>query len=213
MKIGVIAASGKAGRLIAAEALSRGMDVTAIVRDKRKIDRDAYAVIEKDIFDITIRDAEDFDAVVSAFGNDPGMEITQQTALKHLTGVFEQLPAVRLLIIGGAASLYLDIDRKRQLIETIPPEWAAVPASMLIAFNELQKSKANWTFFSPAGFFDPNGPRTGRYTLGTDYVIYNRSGESYISYADYAIAMVDELEKKMFMGRRFTAVSERTGAL
>ncbi|MCL2069173.1 MAG: NAD(P)H-binding protein [Oscillospiraceae bacterium] len=210
MKIGIIAASGKAGKLIAAEALSRGMDVTAIVRDKRKIDTDAYAVIEKDIFDITVEDVDDFEAVVSAFGSDPGMEDTLQTSLKHLTSVFEELPAVRLLIIGGAASLYLDIDRERQLIETIPPEWIAVPASMLIAYNELQKSKANWTFFSPAGFFDPDGPRTGRYTLGTDYAIYNSAGESYISYADYAVAMVDEIEKKNFIGRRFTAVSERS---
>ena len=209
MKIGVIAASGKAGSLIAAEAISRGMDVTAIVRDRRKIDQDVYAVLVRDIFDITAYDVEDFDAVVSAFGNDMGMEDSLQTSLKHLSTVFEELPAVRLLIIGGAASLYLDADRTRQLIETIPPEWAAVPASMLKAYNELQKSKANWTFFSPAGFFDPDGPRTGRYTLGTDYVIYNKAGESYLSYADYAVAMVDELENKRFMGKRFTAVSER----
>ena len=209
MKIGIIAASGKAGKLVTAEALNRGMDVTAIVRDKSKVDQEACAVIERDIFDITPWDVGDFDAVVNAFGSAPGMETTQQTSLKHLTDVFETLPATRLLIIGGAASLYLDIDRKRQLLETIPPEWAAVPANMLIAFNELQKSKANWTFFSPAGLFDPDGPRTGRYTLGTDYVIYNRAGESYISYADYAVAMVDEIEQKRFVGRRFTAVSER----
>jgi putative NADH-flavin reductase len=209
MKIGIIGASGKAGRLIASEALSRSMDVTAIVRDRRKIDLDLYAVMEKDIFDISVEDMEDFDAVVSAFGSDPGMEITIQTSLKHLTNVFETIPAVRLLIIGGAASLYTDYDRTAQLITSIPPEWIAVPASMLIAYNELQKSRANWTFFSPANFFDPDGPRTGRYTLGTDYVILNRGGESYLSYADYAVAMVDEIVNGRFLGRRFTAVSER----
>lgn len=71
MKIAIIGASGKAGRLIAAEAFSRGMDVTAIVRDRRKVNMENYAVIEKDIFDITVQDVEDFDAVVSAFGSDP----------------------------------------------------------------------------------------------------------------------------------------------
>jgi len=209
MKIGIIAASGKVGRLTAAEALSRGMDVTAIVRDKKKVDTDRYAVMERDIFSITAEDMEDFDAVVNAFGSDPGMEIMLQTSLKHLSDVFESIPAVRLLIVGGAASLYTDYDMKTQLIENIPPEWLAVPQSMLIAFNELKKSKANWTFFSPAGFFDADGPRTGRYTLGTDFVILNRGGESYLSYEDYAIAMVDEIVNKKFLGRRFTAVSER----
>jgi putative NADH-flavin reductase len=133
-----------------------------------------------------------------------------QTSLKYLTDIFEQLPAVRFLIVGGAASLYTNFERTAQLIENIPAEWAAVPASMLIAFNELKKSKANWTFFSPAGLFDPEGPCTGRYTLGTDYVILNKAGESYLSYADYAVAMVDEIEHPRFAGgRRFTAVSER----
>jgi putative NADH-flavin reductase len=156
-----------------------------------------------------LRDVKNFDVVVSAFGTDPGKEYMHQTVLKHLTDVFEQIPAVRLLVVGGAASLYLNEEKTAQLIDTIPPEWKAVPENMLKAFNELKKSKVNWTFFSPAGFFDPNGPRTGKYTLGTDYVILNKSGESYISYADYAIAMVDEIIDGRFSGRRFTAVSER----
>lgn len=210
MKIAIIGATGKAGSLIAKEAFERGMDVTAIVRDKQKVDTGRYAVIEKDIFDITVDDVKDFDAVVSAFGAEPGREITLQTSLKALTDVFEQIPAVRLLIVGGAASLYTNFERTAQLIDTIPPEWYAVPASMLIAFNELKKSKANWTFFSPANFFDAAGPRTGKYTLGTDYVILNKAGESYLSYADYAVAMVDEIINKRFLGMRFTAVSEKT---
>jgi len=209
MKIAVIGATGKAGSMIAKEAFERGMDVTAIVRDRHKIDTDRYAVIEKDIFDITVDDMKDFDAVVDAFGSERGKEFMHQTTLKHLTEVFEEIPDVRLLVVGGAASLYINEERTAQLIETIPAEWAAVPYNMLLAFNELKKSKANWTFFSPAATFDPNGPRTGRYTLGTDYVIRNKAGESYISYADYAVAMVDEIINKRFQGRRFTAVSER----
>jgi len=209
MKIAIIGATGKVGQLIAKEAYERGMDVTAIVRNKAKLDTDKYAVIEKDIFDLTPEDVKDFDAVVSAFGVPADQAELHQTSMKHLIEVFEQLPAVRLLIVGGAASLYLDEDRKRQLIETIPEAWRPVPYNMLLAFNELKKSKVNWTFFSPASFFDPQGPRTGRYKLGTDYVIYNSKGESYLSYADFAVAMVDEIENRRFVGKRFTAVSER----
>ena len=153
MKIGVIAATGKAGSLIAKEAYDRGMDVTAIVRNKDKVEKDKYAVIERDILDISKEDVENFDAVVDAFGTPPKKEIMHQTTLKHLSQVFEKAPHVRFIIVGGAASLYTDETQTKQVIESIPEEWKAVPESMLIAFNELKKSKSNWTFFSPAYFF------------------------------------------------------------
>ncbi|MDR0999236.1 MAG: NAD(P)H-binding protein [Clostridiales bacterium] len=210
MKVAVISATGKAGTLIAQEAIDRGMDVTAIVRDKSKVNTDKYAVVEKDLYNLTVADVEDFDAVVCAYGVAPDKAESIQTAFAHLIKIFEQAPSVRILFVGGAASLYTDPDKKHQLVETIPKEWLPIPYNTLLAFNEIQKSKANWTFFSPASFFDANGPRTGRYTLGTDYVIQNKAGDSYISYEDYAIAMVDEIEKKQFVGRRFTAVSENT---
>ena len=209
MKVAVISATGKAGRLIAKEAFDRGMEVTAIVRDRQRLDTDQYGVIQRDIMDITLEDIFAFDAVVCAFGSDPGRAEVYPAVLSHLTEVFEQAPAVRLLVVGGAASLYTDETESALLITRVPAEWLAVPTSMLKAFEALKKSKANWTFFSPANTFDPEGPRTERYTLGTDYVIPNRRGESYISYSDYAIAMVDEIEKGRFIGRRFTAVSER----
>jgi putative NADH-flavin reductase len=208
MKIAVISATGKAGSLIAQEAFDRGMDVTAIVRDKKKVDTNKYAVLEKDLYNLTPADIEDFDAVVCAYGVTPDKAESIQTAFAHLIKIFEQVPSVRILFVGGAASLYTDFDKQHQLIETIPDEWRPVPYHTLLAFNEIKKSKANWTFFSPAAFFDAQGPRTGRYTPGTDYVIQNSAGQSYISYADYAIAMVDEIGKKQFVGRRFTAVSD-----
>jgi putative NADH-flavin reductase len=209
MKIGVISATGKAGALIAQEAYERGMDVTAIVRDKSKVNTDKFAVLEKDLFDLSPNDVEDFDAVVCAFGAPPDKAEMIQTAFAHLINVFEQVPSVRILFVGGAASLYTDVDKQHLLMETIPPEWAPIPYNTLLAFNEIKKSKAKWTFFSPAGFFDANGPRSGRYTLGTDFVILNKAGESYLSYADYAIAMVDEIENARFISQRFTAVSDK----
>ncbi|MDR3120884.1 MAG: NAD(P)H-binding protein [Clostridiales bacterium] len=70
-KIAIISATGKVGRLIAAEAFDRGFDVTAIVRDARKVDTNRYAVLERDIMDVTADDAANFDAVVSAYGRGP----------------------------------------------------------------------------------------------------------------------------------------------
>lgn len=209
MRIGIIGATGKAGTLIAEEAYKRGHQITAIVRDGTKVKNKNYDIIEKDVFSLTAADLKGFDAVVNAFGSPMGMEIQHQTVMLTLINIMEELPNVRFLIIGGAATLYTDETMTHTFLEDIPDEYRAVPASMAKAFEALKKSDAgNWTFFSPAFTFDPNGVRTGAYTLGTDVAILNEEGESYISYADYAIAMVDEIENKQFVGKRFTAVSK-----
>ena len=211
MKIGIIGASGKAGSLIAQEARLRKHDVTAIVRDGTKVAGKGYTILQKDLFDLTRDDLKDFDAVVDAFGTafDAQSAQAHQTSLKHLTDIFETLPNVRLLVIGGASSLYTDVTKNHIVLESIPEAYRDVPASARIAFAELQKSAANWTYFSPAADFDPEGVRTGKYVLGTDYAVHNSQSECYISYADYAIAMVDEIEEARFIGKRFTAAGER----
>jgi putative NADH-flavin reductase len=212
MKIGVIGAAGKAGRLIAAEANLRGHEVTAIVRDRKKIKNKDYHALEKDLFDLSPQDLEGLDAVVSAFGTpfDGGNGEGHVSSMEHLIRVFEALPSVRLLVVGGAGSLYTDETKKQRVIENIPPEWQGIPSNMAKAFEALKKSRVNWTYFSPAVTFDPAGPRLLKYTLGTDVAVHNTGGESYISYADYAYAMVDEIENKKFSKTRFTAASEKS---
>ncbi|MCE5344422.1 MAG: NAD(P)H-binding protein, partial [Eubacteriales bacterium] len=212
MKIGIIGASGKAGSLIALEAKQRRHEVTAIVRNKAKVEGKGLHVIEKDLFDLTLDDLKGFDVVVDAFGTafDPESAQAHQTSLKYLTDLMAQLPDVRLMVVGGAASLYTDRSRSHLVFESIPKEWQAVPANMKAAFEELKKSGAKWTYFSPAATFDVNGPRTGKYKLGNDVMIFNSDKESYLSYADYAVAMLDEIEEGNFIGKRFTAVSEKT---
>lgn len=213
MKIGIIGASGKAGSLIAAEAKQRGHEVTAIVRNAARVEGKGYAVLEKDLFMLTAEDLRDFDVVIDAFGtaNDEQRAQAHQTSLAYLTALFKSLPGrIRLIVVGGAASLFTGESKQQLVLELIPEEARPVPVNMMKAFEKLKTSTINWTFFSPAAFFDPAGGRTGRYTLGTDYMILNSARESYISYADYAVAMVDEAEYKRFERRRFTAVSERT---
>lgn len=212
MKIAVIGATGKAGRLIAAEAKKRDHEVTAVVRPQ-SVDKlqGAYPVLAKDLLDLQPDDLAGFDVVVSAYGPsanaaDPGADYTRH--MQALINVMEQLPAVRLMVVGGASSLYADERREHLVFESIPSAYRAVPEAAMKMFHKLKESKANWTYFSPAANFDPNGRRIGRYVLGTDYRIPNASAESYISYADYAVAMVDEFTRKDFVGKRFTAVSD-----
>ena len=208
MKIAVIGASGKAGRLIAEEAYIRGHEVTAVVRNPDKVDTDKYGLIVKDLFDLQVEDLEDFDIVVSAYGAPIGKEDEYVTSMQKFISIMESLPEVRFFVVGGAGSLYTDDTKTKLAYTLIPEQFAAVPIAMLKAFEELKKSKVNWTFQSPAFTFDANGPRTGKYTLGTDFLINNRQGKSYISYADFAVAMVDEMERGKIIGKRFTAVSD-----
>lgn len=211
MKIGVIGANGKAGSLIAQEAMRRGHEVTVIVRDKQKVADKGYAkVLERDLFALGEDDLRNIDAVVCAVSlslNDDN-DKPYQKAMDHFIRVLKNIPNVRLLVVGGAASLYTDPQKKHPFLEQVPEKWRAVPADMAKAYAKLGESSINWTFFSPAVTFDPKGKRTGKYTIGSDFVITNAANESYISYEDYAIAMVDEIENKFHVRRRFTAVSD-----
>ena len=212
MKIGIIGANGKAGKIIATQAAERGHIVTAIVRAKEKMAGMDLNVVEKDLFDLTPEDLKGFDAVVSAFGLPFGgdhPDDSYQKAYAHLTRVMEQLPDVRLLVVGGAASLYQDETKTAKVIEMFPEVMRKDPADMAKAFEALQKSKVNYTYFSPACFFEPTGKYTGEYTLGeNDIAIKNSSGESFISYLDYGCAMVDEIENGKHIRMRITAVSD-----
>jgi putative NADH-flavin reductase len=211
MKIGVIGASGKAGSLIAAEAKRRGHEVTAIVRNRHKVAGDEYGIIEKNLFALSATDLKGLEVVISAFGTpfDGSADEEHTAAAEHLVSVFQDLPGVRLLVLGGAASLYTDPGKKRLALEDIPEEFRGVPAATLKGFEKIRESGVNWTYFSPAMNFVPQSRRDGLYIPGTDFVFSNTGGESYLSYADAARALVDEAENGFYVRKRFTAVSER----
>jgi putative NADH-flavin reductase len=163
MKIGIIGASGKAGSLIAGEAKKRGHEVAAIVRNRTKVAGLGYRIIEKDIFNLTAGDLTDLDTVISAFGTpfDGSADEQHVSAAEHLISVFRELPKTRLILIGGAASLYTDPGKKKQALENIPEQFRGVPAAAARGFAKIRESDINWTYFSPAMNFDPAGPRTG----------------------------------------------------
>ncbi|WP_377519852.1 NAD(P)-dependent oxidoreductase [Priestia megaterium] len=209
MKIGVIGATGKAGQLIMEEAKQRGHEVTAVVRNASKL-KNQINVIEKDIFAITSKDIEQFDAVVNAFNAPPGSEQLHVESIQSLIKVFQGVQT-RLAVVGGAGSLFVDSEKTTPLMSTegFPAAYYPTASNMGKGLKELEKSTINWTYLSPAAFFDAEGARTGAYQLGKDHVITNSQNESYISYADYAIALIDELENENHVNERFAVVGEK----
>ncbi|AOP17136.1 NAD(P)-dependent oxidoreductase [Bacillus licheniformis] len=211
MKIGIIGASGKAGSMILKEASERGHKVTAIVRSASKMANSDAAVIEKDIFNLTAADIKGLDVVVNAFGAAPGQEHLHVEAGRKLIELFKQVPETRLIVVGGAGSLYVDEEKTTQLYDTpeFPKEYLPTAKNQGQNLQDLKEADGlKWTFISPAAFFNPEGKRTGSYQKGQENLIVNTAGESYISYADYAIAVVDEAEKGEHVNERFTVVGE-----
>lgn len=207
MKIAVVCANGKAGKLIVDEALNRGMDVTAVVRGENKTA--ASQSIVKDLFELTTEDLAGFDAVVDAFGAWIPETLPQHsTSLKHLCDILSGTNT-RLLIVGGAGSLYVNPEHTIQVMDgaDFPEEFKPLAAAQGKALDELRgRTDVRWTFISPAGDFQADGERTGAYILGGEELTLNEAGESIISYADYAIAMVDEIESGDHIQQRISVV-------
>lgn len=210
MNIAIVGAGGKAGNLIMKEALDRGHHVTTIVRNASKITNPAAAVLEKDVFDLTAADLKGFDVVVNAFGAPAGQEHLHVEAGNVLIEAMKGAPNTRLIVVGGAGSLYVDEAKTTRVMETpdFPEIYLATAQKQGENLRTLQQTDSiKWTFISPSAFFDPQGVRTGSYKLGKDQLLVNASGQSYVSYADYAIAVLDEIEQPKHVNQRFTVGS------
>lgn len=210
MNIAVIGASGKVGSLILKEAVERGHQVTAIVRDTAKLTDKNIAVIEKNILDLTSNDLKQFDVVVNAFGAPLGEEQAHVDAGHALIQALKGTDT-KAVIVGGAGSLYVDENKTVKVIDTpdFPDFVKPTAKGQGRNLQELQETTdIIWTFISPSAVFDAEGKRTGSYQTGKDHLLINTKGESYISYADYAIAVLDEIENPQHINERFTVVGE-----
>lgn len=196
MKIAVVCANGKAGKLIVKEAVDRGHDVTAVVRGENQTV--AQHTLAKDLFDLTSEDLAGFDAVVDAFGAwTPETLSEHSTSLAHLCDILSGTET-RLLVVGGAGSLYVNPEHTAVVADgpEFPEAFKPLAAAQGKALEELRaRDDVRWTFISPAADFQVDGERTGAYILAGEELRLNDAGESVISYADYAIAMVDEAER------------------
>ena len=200
MKIALIGATGNVGQRVTAEAVSRGHQVTAIARNVGSLGAsDAVTPRAGDLGDeAAIADLlEGHDAAVLSV-RFQGLDFEQVLRAVKASGV------PRLLVVGGAASL--EVAPGLAMLDTpdfpdfIKPE--ASPARD--ALNRLrQEQELDWTFLSPSVFFGP-GERTGKFRLGTDQLLTADDGKSHISYEDYAVALLDEIEQPRHHRARFT---------
>lgn len=209
MKLAVICANGKAAGKIISEAVKRGLDVTGFGRKDNNTEAKNY--VKKDLFDLTKEDLNGFDAVVDAFGAWTPETLSQHsTSLKHLCDILSGTNT-RLLVVGGAGSLYVNKEHTAQVSDSpdFPEGFKPLATAMAKALSELRQCKdVKWTYISPAGDFQADGERTGKYILGGEELTLNSHNESIISYADYAVAMVDEIEKGSHIQQRISVVRE-----
>ena len=192
------------------DRLNRGHNVKAVVRNNNSVPA-GVEVLEKDLFDLTLNDLKDSDVVIDAFGAWTEETLPQHsTSLKHLCDILSGTN-IRLLIVGGAGSLYVNPEHTLCVSDgpDFPDIFKPLAVAMAKALGELrQRNDVKWTYLSPAGDFQADGVRTGKYILGGEELTLNSKGESVISYADYAIAMIDEAENGKHIQQRFSVVSE-----
>lgn len=210
MKLAIIGASGKIGSRISEEALNRGHTITGIARNPETgIKNEKITWLKGDALNTEklALAIKGYDAVISAFG----IDWTKPETFPLFSDVAESEIAAskkagvkRLIAVGGAGSL--EVAPGVQLVDTpqFPEIWRAGANEQRKSLEVFQKEKElDWTFFSPAIIIEP-GPRTGKFRLAKDNPVFDDKGNSYISYDDYAVALIDELEKPQFIKQRFT---------
>jgi putative NADH-flavin reductase len=210
MRVVLIGATGFVGSRILSEALNRGHEVTAIVRNPEKLPQHPRLKAARcDVFDeeaVAVIVAR-HDAVISAF-NPSRVSRDDNTpqigGIRSLITGMKKARVKRLLVVGGAGSL--EIAPGLQLVDTLdfPPLWKAGALATREVLNILRsEQELEWCFLSPSAVLEP-GQRTGHFRLGTDQLLKDSAGQSRISLEDYAVAMIDELENPRHIRRRFT---------
>lgn len=197
MNVVVYGATGNAGSEIVKELLARGHQVTGVARNPDKLPK--MEGLTGKVDDLSNVDAiaailKGADAVVTAYqppadNTDALVSVTErEVAAVKLAG------GPRLLMVGGAG--LLEVAPGVTLIQSgyLPAEYLPIATSHEKALGVLQASEIDWTYLSPAAYF-VSGERTGKFRLGTHNLVADEKGDSRISFADYAIALVDEIEK------------------
>jgi uncharacterized protein len=207
VNVALYGATGKSGSRILKELVSRGHRVTAIVRDPAKLPQPGPQVLvrQDDLSDprkitAAINGAE---VVISAYAPPPENPDAIVGVTKRLVEALSRGPGVRLIVVGGAGGL--NVAPGVALVDSphFPESFQPTARAHIRAFNVLKDSPIEWTYLAPAAYFVP-GERTGKFRLGKDELIANAQQESRISMEDYAIALVDEIEKPQHVRQRFS---------
>jgi hypothetical protein len=210
MKIELIGATGFVGAAILQEALNRGHEVTAIVRNPEKLQAHPKLHAQKgDVYkeDEVARFVAGHDAVISAFNpgwSDPDLYNQQVKGTRAIINGVKRAGIRRLLFVGGAGSLEVRPGVQSVDLPEFPAEYRQGALATREALNMLrQETSLEWSFLSPSADLFP-GERTGTFRLGTDQLLKDANGDSRISVQDYAMAMIDEVEEPNHIRRRFT---------
>jgi putative NADH-flavin reductase len=198
--IAIIGATGRAGSQLLEEALRRGHSVTAIARDTSKIGR-RDGVVTRDV------DALDASALQQAVkGHDVVISAANFATLpaSAVVGPVKKAGVERLLVVGGAGTLLLPDGSRVIDSEGFPQAYKAeASAGAEFLANLRQERDLDWTFVSPSAEF-VEGERSGTFRLGQDDLLVSSEGRSWITFADYAIALLDEVETPKHSRQRFT---------
>ena len=210
MKIALIGATGFVGSAILKEALDRGHEVTAIVRHPEKLTTHPKLRAEKgDVYheNEVARLVAGHDAVISAFNpgwTNPDIYDLQVKGTKTIIAGVKKAGIKRLLFVGGAGSLEVKPGVQSVDLPEFPKDWKQGALATREALNLLrQEPGLDWSFLSPSADLSP-GQRTGKFRLGKDQLLKDANGQSRISTQDYAVAMLDEVEKPSHVRQRFT---------
>jgi putative NADH-flavin reductase len=206
MKIALCGGTGQAGSRILKELLDRGHTVIAIVRDPAKVKpQPGLTAVKGDVTDEAsiVAASTGADALVSAYGPGPEHPELLVPATEHLLSAARNCGVPRFLFVGGAGAL--EVAPGVTLIDSghLPAEWLPIAQAHADALALARSSNVNWTSLAPSAFFEP-GQRTGKFRLATDSLIMDDKQQSRISFEDFAIALVDELERPKHEGQRFT---------
>lgn len=210
MKIGIIGATGNAGRALVAEATARGHETTALVRDTGKATQvlsQHVTVLERDAFALTGQDLAVFDVVVDAFGTAPATAHQHVDLARHLVEVSRGDDAPRLVFILGAGSLttgtdhHLFVEDLRAMPEAAG--WITIPEQQLEELEYLRTvADVDWVGVSPSAMFTPGEATTP--ILGGDELLVAADGHSHTTTGTLAVAILDEIEQPAHRRTRFT---------
>ena len=213
MKIALIGATGFVGTAILKEALDRGHEVTAIARHPEKIkSQNNLTIVKSDVMDSDglARILKGNDVVVSAYNagwTNPDLYNEFIKGSESIQEAVKKSGVKRLIINGGAGSLF--VAPNVQLVDTpqFPAEWKPGALSARDYLNELKKEdQLEWTFVCPPIEMNPGTPhgRKGTYRIGLDSPVFDANNKSSISVEDLAVAIVDEAEHPKHIRARFT---------
>jgi uncharacterized protein len=210
MKIALIGGTGFVGSAVLEELLRRGHTVTALARNVSKFAaRPALTVVAADALNAAqvAQAVEGHDAVISAYNpgwTDPNLNALFLQGSKSITAGVKAAGVKRLLVVGGAGSLY--VAPGVQLVDTpsFPAEWKQGALAARDALTLMRaESSLEWTFVSPAVFLEP-GAAKGGYRIGGDEVLMAGDKPASIQVGDLAVAIVDEIETPRHLRARFT---------